>query len=156
MLNVRDVLARLPGMGDVRTFGAGDYSMRLWLDPRKLAARNLHYGRRGRRGARTERPGRRRSDRRASGPAPPEFQVALNSMGRLQDEQQFREIIIKTGTDGQIVRLGDVARIELGAQDYALRGLLSNQNAVALPFFQSPRLECPAALRKTSTRRWKS
>jgi hydrophobe/amphiphile efflux-1 (HAE1) family protein len=137
VLNVRDVLARLPGMGDVRTFGAGDYSMRLWLDPQKLAARNLTTGD-------VVDAVREQNVQVAAGQigAPPghsaEFQVALNSMGRLQDEDQFRAIIIKTGADGQIVRLGDVARVELGAQDYALRGLLSNQNAVALPFFQSP------------------
>ncbi len=137
VLNVRDVLARLPGMGDVRTFGAGDYSMRLWLDPQKLAARNLTTGD-------VVDAVREQNVQVAAGQigAPPgqtaEFQVALNSMGRLQDEDQFREIIIKTGADGQIVHLGDVARVELGAQDYALRGLLSNQNAVALPFFQSP------------------
>jgi hydrophobe/amphiphile efflux-1 (HAE1) family protein len=137
VLNVKDVLARLPGMGEVRTFGAGDYSMRVWLDPQKLAARNLTTGD-------VVDAIREQNLQVAAGQigAPPgqsaEFQVALNSMGRLQDEDQFRDIIIKTGTDGQIVKLGDVARIELGAQDYALRGLLNNDNAVALPFFQSP------------------
>ncbi len=137
VLNVRDVLARLPGMGEVRLFGGGDYSMRLWLDPQKLAARNLTTGD-------VVDAVREQNVQVAAGQigAPPghtaEFQIALNSMGRLQDEDQFRAIVIKTGTDGQIVRLGDVARVELGAQDYALRGLLNNQNAVALPFFQSP------------------
>jgi hydrophobe/amphiphile efflux-1 (HAE1) family protein len=137
VLNVKDVLARLPGMGEVRTFGAGDYSMRVWLDPQKLAARNLTTGD-------VVDAIREQNVQVAAGQigAPPghtaEFQVALNSQGRLQDEDQFRAIIIKTGADQQIVRLGDVARVELGAQDYALRGLLDNKNAVALPFFQSP------------------
>jgi hydrophobe/amphiphile efflux-1 (HAE1) family protein len=137
VLNVRDVLARLPGMGEVRTFGAGDYSMRVWLDPQKLAARNLTTGD-------IVDAIREQNLQVAAGQigAPPgqtaEFQVALNSMGRLQDEDQFRAIVIKTGVDGQIVRLSDVARVELGAQDYALRGLLDNKNAVALPFAQSP------------------
>src|SRR5689334_256363 len=137
VLNVRDVLARLPGMGDVRIFGAGDYSMRVWLDPEKLAVRNLTTGD-------VVDAIREQNLQVAAGQvgAPPgqtaEFQVALNSMGRLQDEDQFRAIVIKTGDDGQIVRLADVARIELGAQDYALRGLLNNKNAVALPFAQSP------------------
>jgi hydrophobe/amphiphile efflux-1 (HAE1) family protein len=137
VLNVRDVLARLPGMGEVRTFGAGDYSMRVWLDPQKLAARNLTTGD-------IVNAIREQNLQVAAGQigAPPgqtaEFQVALNSMGRLQDEDQFRDIVIKTGDDGQIVRLSDVARVELGAQDYALRGLLDNKNAVALPFAQSP------------------
>ena len=137
VLNVRDVLARLPGMGEVRIFGAGDYSMRVWLDPQKLAARNLTTGD-------VVDAIREQNLQVAAGQigAPPghtaEFQVALNSQGRLQDESQFRDIIIKTGADQQIVRLGDVARVELGAQDYALRGLLDNKNAVALPFSQSP------------------
>lgn len=137
VLNVRDVLARLPGMGEVRIFGAGDYSMRVWLDPQKVAARNLTTGD-------IVEAIREQNLQVAAGQigAPPgqtaEFQVALNSMGRLQDEDQFRAIVIKTGDDGRIIRLGDVARVELGAQDYALRGLLNNQNAVALPIAQSP------------------
>ena len=137
VLNVRDVLARLPGMGEVRIFGAGDYSMRVWLDPDKLAVRNLTTGD-------VVDAIREQNLQVAAGQigAPPgqnaEFQVALNSMGRLQDEDQFRDIIIKTGDNGQVVRLGDVARVELGAQDYALRGLLDNKNAVALPIAQSP------------------
>ncbi len=98
VLNVKDVLARLPGMGEVRTFGAGDYSMRLWLDPQKLAARNLTTGD-------VVDAVREQNVQVAAGQigAPPghtaEFQVALNSQGRLQDEDQFRAIIIKTGTD---------------------------------------------------------
>ncbi len=137
VLNVRDVLARLPGMGEVRIFGAGDYSMRLWLDPEKLAVRNLTTGD-------VVDAVREQNVQVAAGQigAPPgqtaEFQVALNSMGRLQDEEQFRNIILKTGENGEIVRLGDVARVELGAADYALRALLNNKNAVALPIAQAP------------------
>jgi hydrophobe/amphiphile efflux-1 (HAE1) family protein len=137
VLNVRDVLARLPGMGDVRIFGAGDYSMRVWLDPDKLAVRNLTTGD-------VVDAIREQNLQVAAGQigAPPgqtaEFQVALNSQGRLQDEEQFRDIIIKTGQNGEIVRLGDVARIELGAVDYALRGLLNNRNAVTIPISQAP------------------
>jgi hydrophobe/amphiphile efflux-1 (HAE1) family protein len=137
VLNVRDVLARLPGMGEVRIFGAGDYSMRVWLDPEKLAVRNLTT-------ADVVNAVREQNVQVAAGQigAPPgpssDFQIALNSMGRLQDEDQFRDIVIKTGDNGQIVRLGDVARVELGAADYALRGLLNNKNAVALPIAQAP------------------
>jgi hydrophobe/amphiphile efflux-1 (HAE1) family protein len=137
VLNVRDVLARLPGMGDVRIFGAGDYSMRVWLDPEKLAVRNLTTGD-------VVDAIREQNLQVAAGQigAPPgqtaEFQVALNSQGRLQDEDQFRDIIIKTGQNGEVVRLGDVARIELGAVDYALRGLLNNRNAVTIPISQAP------------------
>src|SRR5215468_1745511 len=111
-LNIRDTLARLPGMGDVRVFGAGDYSMRVWLDPQKLAARNLTTGD-------VIAAIREQNVQVAAGQlgAPPSndtaFQIALNAAGRLSDEQQFRDIIIKTGNDGQLVRLSDVARVEL-------------------------------------------
>jgi len=136
VLNIRDVLARLPGMGDVQVFGGGDYSMRVWLDPQKLAARNITAGD-------VVTAIREQNVQVAAGQlgAPPsntEFQVALNAAGRLTDEQQFRDIIIKTGDDGQLVRLGDVARVELGAQAYGIRSLLDNKPSLAIPVFQSP------------------
>ncbi|HEU4627462.1 MAG TPA: multidrug efflux RND transporter permease subunit [Steroidobacteraceae bacterium] len=151
VLNIRDVLSRLPGMGEVRIFGAGDYSMRVWLDPEKLAVRNLTTGD-------VVNAIREQNVQVAAGQigAPPghtaDFQVALNSMGRLEDEDQFRDIVIKTGENGQIVHLGDVARVELGAADYALRGLLNNKNAVTLPISQAPgsnALELAKNVRKT-------
>ena len=137
VLNVKDVLARLPGMGQVQVFGGGDYSMRVWLDPQKLAARNLTTGD-------VVDAIREQNVQVAAGQigAPPsstsQFQLALNAQGRLTDEQQFRDIIIKTGTDREIVRLGDVARVELGAQEYAIKAYLNNRNAVAIPIFQAP------------------
>jgi multidrug efflux pump len=151
VLNIKDVLARLPGMGDVQVFGGGDYSMRVWLDPQKLAARNL-----------TARDVvdaiREQNVQVAAGQlgAPPsnntEFQIALNAAGRLTDEQQFRDIIVKTGDDGQVVRLGDIARVELGAQAYGVRSLLDNKPSLAIPVFQSPganALELSNSVRKT-------
>jgi hydrophobe/amphiphile efflux-1 (HAE1) family protein len=131
------VLARLPGMGDVRVFGAGDYSMRVWLDPQKLAARNLTAG---------DVVGaiREQNIQVAAGQigAPPAqgaaFEVALNAMGRLSDENQFSDIIIKTGEAGEVVRLRDVARIELGAAQYAMQSYLDNKPAVAIPVWQAP------------------
>ncbi|MFO7275798.1 MAG: multidrug efflux RND transporter permease subunit [Pseudomonadota bacterium] len=150
VLNVRDELARLPGMGAVRVFGAGDYSMRIWLDPQKLAARNLTTGD-------VVAAIREQNVQVAAGQigAPPaegsEFQLALNAMGRLEDEEQFADIVIKTGEQGEVVRLRDVARVELGAATYALRSLLNNQNAVALPIYLSPganALELSSAVRK--------
>ena len=81
-----------------------------------------------------------------------EFQIALNAAGRLSDEQQFRDIIVKTGDDGQIVHLGDVARVELGAQAYGVRSLLDNKPSLAIPVFQSPganALQLSASVRKT-------
>src|SRR5499425_233074 len=148
VLNIRDVLARLPGMGDVQVFGGGDYSMRVWLDPQKIAARNITAGD-------VVTAIREQNVQVAAGQlgAPPsstEFQIALNAAGRLTDEQQFRDIIIKTGDDGQVVRLGDVARVELGAQAYGVRSLLDNKPSLAIPVFQSPganALQLSAAVR---------
>ena len=151
VLNVRDVLARLPGMGQVQVFGGGDYSMRVWLDPQKLAARNLTAGD-------VVDAIREQNVQVAAGQigAPPstesQFQLALNAQGRLTDEDQFRNIIIKTGDSGEIVRLGDVARVELGAQEYAIKAFLDNKNAVAIPIFQAPNsnaLQLSDAVRKT-------
>ncbi len=136
-LNVRDTLARLPGMGDVRVFGAGDYSMRVWLDPQKLSARNLTTGD-------VIAAIREQNVQVAAGQigAPPaegaEFQVALNAQGRLRDEAEFGDVVIKTGEAGEVVQLKDVARLELGAATYAMQSLLSNDNAVAIPAYQAP------------------
>jgi len=150
VLNIKDVLARLPGMGDVQVFGGGDYSMRVWLDPQKLAARNMTAGD-------VVQAIREQNVQVAAGqlgmpPSTTEFQIALNAAGRLTDEQQFRDIIIKTGDDGQVVRLGDVARIELGAQAYGVRSLLDNKPSLAIPVFQSPganALELSKSVRQT-------
>ena len=137
VLNIRDVLARLPGMGDAQLFGGGDYSMRIWLDPQKLAARDLTADdvvtaiREQNVQVAAGQLGAQPSD---SG----DFQIALNATGRLSDEQQFRDIIVKTGDAAQIVRLGDVARVELGAQDYSMRSYLDNQQSIAIPIYQAP------------------
>ena len=155
VLNVKDVLARLPGMGDVQVFGGGDYSMRVWLDPQKLAVRNLTAGD-------VVTAIREQNVQVAAGqlgvcrPPRTEFQIALNAAGRLTDEQQFRDIIIKTGDDGQVVRLGDVARVELGAQAYGVRSLLDNKPSLAIPVFQSPGANALRALQRASARPWRS
>jgi hydrophobe/amphiphile efflux-1 (HAE1) family protein len=137
VLNIRDVLARLPGMGDVQIFGGGDYAMRIWLDPQKLAALDLTAGD-------VIDAIRQQNIQVAAGQigAPPDpgadFQLALNAAGRLKTPRQFRDIILKTGANGQLVRLGDVARVEMGAQAYAIQSYLDNQSAVAIPIFQAP------------------
>jgi len=150
-LNIRDVLARLPGMGQVQVFGGGDYAMRVWLDPEKLAVRNLTA-------SDVVTAIREQNIDVAAGQlgAPPskgsEFQVALNAAGRLTTEEQFRAIIVKTGANGELVRLGDLARVEMGAQDYGMRSMLDNQNAIALPIMQAPganALQLSANVRKT-------
>jgi hydrophobe/amphiphile efflux-1 (HAE1) family protein len=136
-LNVRDVLARIQGAGDVQLFGGGDYAMRVWLDPQKLAARNLTAGD-------VVQAIREQNVQVAAGQigAPPaansQFQLALNAQGRLTDEQQFRDIVIKTGQEGELVQLGDVARVEMGSQQYSIQSLLDNKSAVAIPIFQAP------------------
>ncbi|MDB5606820.1 MAG: transporter, hydrophobe/amphiphile efflux family [Bradyrhizobium sp.] len=138
VLNVKDRLARIEGVGDVQLFGSGDYSMRIWLDPQKVAERGLS-------------PGDIVKEIRAQnvqaaagvvGASPNEtgldLQLSINAQGRLQTEEEFGEIIVKNGANGEVTRLRDVARLELGAADYSLRSLLDNKSAVAIPIFQSP------------------
>ena len=137
-LNVKDELARLDGVGDVQLFGLGNYSLRVWLDPNKVAQRNLTA---------TDVVNAIREQNRqvAAGAlgAPPapgatDFQLSINTQGRLVDEAEFENIIVRAGEDGEITRLKDIARIELGSSQYALRSLLNNQPAVAIPIFQRP------------------
>ncbi|HEX6827813.1 MAG TPA: efflux RND transporter permease subunit, partial [Burkholderiales bacterium] len=138
VLNVKDRLARIPGVGQVMIFGAGDYAMRVWLDPQKVAARSMTA-------TDVVRAIREQNLQVAAGtvggsPAVPgvDFQLSINAAGRLTTEEQFGDIIIKTGADGSLTRLKDVARVELGAADYSLRSLLNNKQAVAVPIFQAP------------------
>jgi multidrug efflux pump len=138
VLNVKDRLARIDGVGDVQVFGSGDYSMRVWLDPEKLAARNLsaddvvsairEQNVQAAAGMVGASPGARGLD----------LQLSVNAQGRLETAKEFGNIIVKTGADGQVTRLADVARIELGAANYSLRSLLDNKDAVALSIFQAP------------------
>ncbi|WP_223543607.1 efflux RND transporter permease subunit [Pseudomonas sp. GL-B-12] len=138
ILNVKDELSRLSGIGDVKMFGIGDYSLRIWLDPNKTASRNLTA---------TDVVNAVREQNRqvAAGQlgAPPapnatSFQMSINSQGRLVTEEEFENVIVRSGPDGEITRLKDIARIELGSNQYALRALLNNQEAVAMPIFQRP------------------
>jgi gold/copper resistance efflux pump len=137
ILQVRDVLARLPGIGDVVVWGAGEYAMRVWLDPAKVAARGLSA-------SDVVAAIREQNVQVAAGSVgqPPyasaDFQVTVNTLGRLSSEEQFGDIVVKTGIDGQITRLRDVARVELGADGYALRSLLDGEPAVAMQIIQSP------------------
>jgi multidrug efflux pump len=137
-LNIKDELARLDGVGDVQLFGLGNYSLRVWLDPSKVASRNLTA---------TDVVNAIREQNRqvAAGSlgAPPSdagnsFQLSINTQGRLVSEEEFENIIIRAGADGEITRLKDIARIELGSSQYALRSLLNNKPAVAIPVFQRP------------------
>ncbi len=138
-LNIRDELLRIPGMGSVIMFGAGDYAMRVWLDPGKLAARGLTS-------ADVVGALREQNAQVAAGVvgAPPaakgvEFQLAINTQGRLQSEAEFADVIIRSDTaSGALVRIKDVGRVELSSNTYALRSLLNNKEAAAIAVFQAP------------------
>ncbi len=138
VLHIKDELARIPGVGDALIFGAGDYAMRIWLDPGKVAARGLSA-------SDVVNAIRDQNIQVSAGQigAPPQptgaaFTLSINAKGRLVTEQEFADIIIKSGSNGEITRLGDVARLELGASEYALRSLLNNKQAVAIPIMQAP------------------
>ena len=137
-LQVKDVLARIPGAGDVEVFGSGDYAMRVWLNPDKVAARNLtasdivnairEQNVQVAAGAIGQQPITQTVD----------FELQINAKGRLISTEEFGQIIVKTGPNGEKTLLKDVARIELSAGSYSLRSLLNNKTAVALPIFQTP------------------
>ncbi|MGA0610676.1 efflux RND transporter permease subunit [Caldimonas sp. KR1-144] len=138
VLNVKDRLARIEGVGQVQLFGSGDYSMRVWLDPQKVAERGLSAGD-------VVRAIREQNIQAAAGvvgasPGLPgiDLQLSVNAQGRLRNEEEFGDIIVKTGANGEVTRLRDLGRIELGASEYALRSLLDNKQAVAVPVFQAP------------------
>jgi multidrug efflux pump len=138
LLNVKDRLARIAGVGDVQLFGGGDYSMRVWLDPQKVAERGLSA-------SDITREIQAQNVQAAAGvvgasPNLPgiDLQLSVNAQGRLQTEEDFGEIVVKTGANGEITRLHDVARIELGASQYSLRSLLDNKSAAAIGIFQAP------------------
>ena len=135
---MKDVLARIPGAGDVEVFGSGDYAMRIWLNPDKIAARNLTA-------SDVVAAIREQNVQVAGGvigqqpvKSPVNFELQVNVKGRLISEEEFGNIIVKTGPNGEKTLLKDVARIELGAGSYALRSLLNNKTAVAIPIFQTP------------------
>jgi multidrug efflux pump len=137
-LHVKDALARSYGVGDVQQFGQGPYSMRIWLNPDKLAARSMTPG--DVVNALREQNVQVAAGQVGAPPAPgqADFQVSINTQGRLETEDQFRDIVVRAGDKGEITHLSDVARVELGSDSYALRSLLDNQPAVALPIFQRP------------------
>jgi len=137
LLQVRDQLLRLDGVGDITIFGARDYSMRLWLDPDKIA--NL-----GMTASEVVAAVRAQNLQITGGQlaSPPitdrAFQPNLTFTGRLKEPSQFENIVVKAGSDGRTVRLRDIARIELGALDFSTNGFLLRKSAVALLVFQRP------------------
>ncbi|UWN49683.1 Efflux pump membrane transporter BepE [Alcanivorax sp. ALC70] len=136
-LHVRDRLARIQGVGEAQLFGGGDYAMRAWLDPDKIAARGLTAG--DVVAAMREQNVQVSAGQIGAEPMPgSDFLTLINAKGRLVSEEEFGDIVLRAGDDGQILRLRDVARLELGAGDYTLRARLDGQDAVAMGIFQAP------------------
>lgn len=137
-LQIRDVLSRIDGVGDLMIFGGAEYSMRVWLDIERLASLDLTA-------TDVTNALREQNVQVAAGQIgqPPQegsvdFQMMVASQGRLQTAEEFSDIVVKRGEDGRITRVGDVARVELGAQDYSLRSYLNGENAIALLVYQRP------------------
>src|SRR3984885_7961824 len=137
-ISIRDELSRLPGVGDVNVFGAGQYSMRAWLDPEKLKARSLNA-------QDIVETLQRQSQQVTAGqvgvpPTPPgvNFQYTIDLQGRLSDVEEFANVIVKTGSNGEITRLRDVGRVELGAQTYSQIFTLDGQPSAGIGIFQTP------------------
>jgi hydrophobe/amphiphile efflux-1 (HAE1) family protein len=137
-LNVKDHLARLPGVGSVQVFGARDYAMRIWLDPDKISSRSMTA-------SEVVASIREQNVQVAAGvlgaqpaPAGTPYQLTVTTQGRLTEPSQFENIIIKRGDNGQVTRVKDVARVELAARDYNLDSFLNGKPAAALVLFQLP------------------
>ncbi len=137
-LHIKDQLASIPGVGEAQPFGGGDYAMRLWLDPDKIASRGMTAGD-------VLRAVREQNIQVSAGqlgaepmPNGSQFLTPINARGRLETPEEFGNIVLKGGDSGEVVRLSDVARIELAAGDYTMRARLDGQNAAAIGIFQAP------------------
>ncbi len=138
-LQLRDQIARVQGVGDIRVFGARDYSMRLWLDPQKMAVRNITAGD-------VVSAVRSQNVQVAAGvvgapPLPPDaarFQYTVTAQGQLQTPEQFGDVIVKAGAGASVIRVRDVARVELGGSDYSTVSFYNDQAAIGLAVFQLP------------------
>ena len=150
LLHIRDELARIPGVGQAALFGAGDYAMRLWIDPQRAASLGISAQDIV---AAVQDQNLQVSAGQIGAPPMPngaDLMISINAQGRLQSVEEFGEIVLKTGDQGQVARLRDVARIELASSQDALRALLDGEKAVALPIFQAPgsnALEVSSAIR---------
>ncbi len=138
LLNIKDVLSRIDGIGIIRMMGLREYGLRVWLDPERMTALGISVD---------DIVAALRSENvqvvggalgQAPVPADTAFHVMVTSQGRLETVEQFRAVILKNGTDGRLTRLGDVARVEIGADTYNTKGLSSGRPAVAMAIFQRP------------------
>src|ERR1700731_147455 len=137
-INIKDVITRVDGVGDTIVFGARDYSMRVWLDPAKVQARGLtasdvvsalrNANVQVAAGAINQAPAK----------SPGAFELAVQTLGRLSSPEQFNDIVVATDADGRVTRVRDIARVELGSQDYTSNAYLDNQVATAIAIFQRP------------------
>jgi HAE1 family hydrophobic/amphiphilic exporter-1 len=137
-INLRDELSRLPGVGNVTVFGAGQYSMRIWLDPDELKARSLNA-------QDVVQSLQQQSQQVTAGqigmpptPSGVNFQYTIQLAGRLADVSEFENVIVKTGDNGEVTRLRDIGRVELGAQTYGQVFTLNGKPAAGIGIFQSP------------------
>jgi multidrug efflux pump len=136
LINVKDRLSRIPGVGEVQLWGSGDYAMRIWLDPQKIAEHDMTA-------TDVINAIREQNIQVAAGivggaPSNAPLQLNVNARGRLTTAEEFREIVLKAAPNGAVTRLGDVARVDLDAQEYGLRAILDNQQAVMMIINQQP------------------
>ncbi|SCY28345.1 multidrug efflux pump [Nitrosospira sp. Nl5] len=138
VLHIKDELSRLHGIGDVQLFGSGDYAMRVWLDPDKVASRGLTSG--DVLNALREQNVQVSAGQLGAEPSPnkPDFLVSINVRGRLSTEAEFGNIILKSGPNGEVVRLSNVARVELGSGNYTVRAYNNKNTNATIGVFLSP------------------
>jgi HAE1 family hydrophobic/amphiphilic exporter-1 len=137
-INIKDVLTRVDGVGDTIVFGARDYAMRVWLDPARVQARGLTASDvvAALRAANISVAAGAINQPPATSPGA--FEIAVQTLGRLSSTDQFNDIVVATDEDGRVTRIRDIARVELGAQDYKRNAYLDNQVATAIGIFQRP------------------
>jgi len=137
-INIKDVLTRVDGVGDTIVFGARDYAMRIWLDPARVQARGLTASDvvNALRAANISVAAGAINQPPATSPGG--FEIAVQTLGRLSSPDQFDDIVVATDQDGRVTRIRDIARVELGAQDYKRNAYLDNQVATAIGIFQRP------------------
>src|SRR5262245_24817337 len=138
LMQIKDELARIHGVGDIFLFGQRDYSMRIWVDPEKLASRGLSA-------TDVVRAVREQNAQVATGSVGQEpihgtqaAQITLSTLGRLSDEEQFADIVVKTGYEGRLVRIKDIGRVELASKSEDVRVRIDGQDTVFLAIFQTP------------------
>lgn len=146
-LNIKDQLSRLPGVGNVGLYGEGDYAMRLWLNPHELAIRGITA-------SDVVNAVREQNVQVSAGqlgaepsPSSSDFLIPINVRGRLRSEQEFGNIILKSDDDGQLVRLSDVGRVELGSSDYTLHAMINEDNSASAGIFLTPNANSLAVAR---------